>query len=1707
MALSATLLEETALQPLLMRFCLDVRRLASIHRKSTQPNDQQLLNQISAFVARKIPIAEWDGQLTGQFLAMCDAVLEAEHSTKSGLIDASAAEDARRTADIACSIAAAASLSVPMATRARLCRWWTRSRLANTWAHERAQCFVDEAVGILDILRLENEAVERHVKAAFVVQTARALRDGHEVLPDLVECSRTWCRELLMHADVAQLLTEPAGILGVELPPASPSPDEHVAVNGTQATPDDLLDAPEPFSDAEMSDARDTILLSLYALAGQPKSPLTAHNKSKVNALLPDAPIPIVTEAFYQVALDVWKGYWSTGDIELLALVREIARYLYTAHSDDSGAEYDRSNSLGLWICARCPEWLLTYDTEELSNEIRRLCLHLSCRLGELAIKETIIESFVGECRRREREGRAEARDALIAECGPDLRKVHRTFEFKLAATRSTPWTRRSRDDEMTAWEYLLEHGLTAPSAPSAKSNSPASRPEVGTILDNAEFRIVLRGGDLLAIYDYINTNRDNIEDALRLRLQVQLDPSQMMAPEGTISDPRGARRNQDDPDFTAARSTLARGEFRRAARLFKELSERLDSYVRNVACSYQAYAEAKDGDTLEARRLLNQVCESKFTYSSAYWNLACCRPASDMARQLDAIAQGLAVAPHPRLLDAAVYLGLFLRDDRLVQWLPCQTKAESLVLLYHLTFEESTDAEREHRLMPLGLYVRNGEPSVPNPTKPMLSTADVTKFISALLEGQQTEAIEFWLRCRHVTSSRRFDFWEVKSFYHEKMNQFGEAAAAFKEELSCRLNLLRLLLQKNDKRDVADIARVTRDRSQRWLIACMTADLRATGTSVYAMLRSFENHPQLFGKVQVLPASPRIIDYYQPMQDDGVPGTSESRAQAAKGTVMPARPLPVNLSEIITRVGVECQKRLHEAGGLAVVRPAIDDFIRALKSTGNTASASAIETLLHEWELYAKHSTEAEKVTAFERANAAFADAKAKLQTDLKEADFVLAYPIIGAFNRVNARLVRDLELLPDLVIEPVDGDVATIDRDAIRTALAIRVRTQPNDSSTVRLTAARAVLDDGTVFRVRDDLALLPVYVGPTVSAVLSFLIETPTDISEHNAVRIELTYELNGTEINAPSGVITMVHEGCPVLPEGSPYISFRAIEPEEIDEHFFGRESEQQKILESVSGGQQVIRYVEGIRRSGKSSLLKSIVHEVTANELPIVPVYWSVADARTIEHAGTILHNLFAAICREPALREAGIRPPDEMRCSVNPAEAYIQFEELLSTAFPDRRVLVMVDDFQELILAAAVRSQKPALTQGVMGILNLIRGNATPKARLLWLFAGQCAAGRYRDKDMLPGCLLWATWRPLRIDFLTRDAVQAIIREPLKSSAAIIPDETISRVHFLTSGHPEPVQQIAEIMLNAGRAERRRIFTPADADAAALELARESDDTFADTWFPTSELTEEQQGLVAALVGAVDVGERIELFKLDPNHQVTEDLSDAVDDLIARKILDDKEDGTVGIRAPVLDLWLHGNWLRRVHSSGAFNGNAAIFIDVANLTEGKGTSYVANLETVAGEGQPGRFSLATVLDRIEDYVRELTPAPVAARWASNYPRRCQAIMVCDNRDYHNVNVPEDMHRKGSDDIVLMLKVEEVAKSYRRLNHFVLVTGDKDFRELCMKLLTDGHFVHIISRAASLGRADTKYSYDTLARDYPKRFNVIRLESLLETKAE
>jgi len=806
----------------------------------------------------------------------------------------------------------------------------------------------------------------------------------------------------------------------------------------------------------------------------------------------------------------------------------------------------------------------------------------------------------------------------------------------------------------------------------------------------------------------------------------------------------------------------------------------------------------------------------------------------------------------------------------------------------------------------------------------------------------------------------------------------------------------------------------------------------------------------------------------------------------------------PTDLSSSIARAARACFSGLYETSHLPRVDTELRNLSRALLGNGKSATAAALEAMLKHWAIQSGEVDRAERIATLQNARRAFAELRGSLQRELTSEQCQDAATLLLAFSRVTDNLAKTLQLVPELRVEPIAEAPLKVDPESLKSAVSIRVTGATSDAP-VRITGATAMLDDGiTELVLRNDLQGVEVLVDGSRSAALSFSIQTSSIQGISRTVEFSVKFELSGATYNTSPVKLPVGTQSNSRAPGVAPYLWGRPLSPLEIDGHFFGRGKEQEQILESIGNGQQRIRYIEGIRRSGKSSLLNSIIFEIEKRQLPIVPVYISVGSVGSLDQAGKILYFLLHMISMNPQIASAGVIAPTEAACTDRAALAYMDLTSQLAIKLKDKRVVVLLDEFQVLVSAAsASRDRNPGLFEGIKALLNIVCSESTPDARLLWVFAGQEAFRKFREH--LPGALLWGVARPLPVDFLDAAAVGQILEQPLAGTPMKVLPEAIARVHELTGGHPEVVQQMGELMWVSANSERRLVMTPADADEAAVEIAATSDG-FADTWYPLSELKRDQSAFVAALINAAPAGGSVEAFRLLPKNELTDAAKAWIDDLVARKILLLRPDGSVAVRTHVLDLWLH-RYIKFSITEG-INGSLAIFIDVANLTKGTGNNQLQLDTNLSDQGVPGQFRLSTVIDRIEAYARTWTPAPVASRWVVNYPRRSAAVLECQDKDYQVENIPEKLFEKGKgqDDIKLREKMWDVEQGNPNVTHFLLVAGDVDYSVAIDKLLRDGKSVHLV------GLHDrTWQGYRYLASEYPDRFTEVTLEELLEQR--
>lgn len=1400
---------------------------------------------------------------------------------------------------------------------------------------------------------------------------------------------------------------------------------------------------------------------------------------------------------------DLWNSYWKQGNHDALRLAEDVALFLLSLNRRGK-LDTRKGQILHLWMNTQLPKLIYTCDLEDLVKDANELARYLKEQPNLAILLSGIIQAHAGESDSLARSNDLERKNALFRDNLTALGNIHKRYKELVG--------NNDRDEELSAWEILFGSGSSLTSSSpegSSRSSTLSSIPTtvIQTILDDAAFRDIMRQGSHEQTRIFVSNKLEDILKLLRNRLDVRIGSEFVMLPEGEVFQHGSAQRKQLHPDFLAAKTALDQGNYDGAQRIFERLTSRVSGTGADIARNYLAYALAKLGEPVSARVELRRLYDSKSTYASVYWNYACCLPAEELDKKLEAFFAGLERAPHPKLLHAAIYLASLTSDPgdsnhaRLGEWLPVMTHIEALLWLYVLEFDQLDFDRRDAMFLRLGQYVRKGEPAIPNPLDREILGDRLADLLPTLLERNQPKAVEFWLRCRERVARDRFDYWELRTDFLDRTGKKKEAAESFAEELRRRLTFLSHRSKNHFPVPRSVIASTSR-RVDHWLHLCMTDELKVFGQYIFDDVDQFE---QTIGeRILLMPRDRRVREFFKqtpPFEGPGAHGVTLQGNQLPQVQAIGSQPPPSeNLDSLLARVGGTCKARLHELRHLELVRRDLVRLIQALQIQNAGLSSTSLSNLINEWERDWPHMSREDREQALDSAKALFSEFRSNLQRELSPNLNEIALPLFEALNRLNDHLARTASLLPRLIAATIDGQPAPVDPTTGRTAFPVRLSCQAGDPPARVKNVEATLADDLIPLTLRDRPADLDLIVSPEHSLIMTFELVPNVDLTEPRQVRLVVTYEYAGSDYVAESLYISIQSRECPPLPKSSPYVYGRPLQTNEIEPLFVGRDEEQQAVLMSISNGQQVVRYLEGIRRVGKSSLLRAIEYKIRKLGLPIIPV--QVAPD-SITDPGLVLYNLLKQIVNNPEIAAYGVNSPNEAQCRSNPTATYEDFQLELRQKIPDRRVVALLDDFQELVNAASsVREKDPALAVTFRSILNKIRQLANPDARLLWVFAGQMAREQYRR--LLPNVLFWGDMISLLIAFLDRDSIGEILKRPLASTPMIVPDETVERLHYLTAGHPESAQQMAEFMLKKAVAEKRQAITPADADEAAWNLA-ETQDTFADTWYPHTELTQIQKSFMAAFIQAVPAGRRIEPYRLIPGGNLSDAQKNAIDDLVARNILEPGHEGQYGVKAYVLDLWLR-RFLRRVGGGSDLNGSVAIFVDVANLTNGTGAAVLSNLVTQGGEGMPGRFSLKTVLNVINSYATSLSPIPIAARYTVNYPTKSAAVLECSALGYYIEPIPEYLWEKGTDDHVLINKISDVEQLYPMVSHYVLVTGDRDYRIKVNHLLEKGKYVYVISRAQSLSRPEAQDSYDFLAAQYPERFKVIRLEELLERVA-
>jgi len=1545
--------------------------------------------------------------------------------------------------------------------------WIFASLVANCeLAMANPTAFVNELPIVLAPLGLIESDFSSHAQTEFVLFVGKRLSIGKRASDEAITRARLWCAELLAVPPIAADLREAARVLEIPIP-IEPEKEVEPDTSSKIFTPTIFAGLRKISSD----DLQTEWEICLTELLGVPDDVLAKQTARHVRDLTPETPHITASEAMEEAAWDIWDSYWKNGDELAFAAARQFAEFSYGVQPTNDLNVRQHTTTLHLLLNLQLPKLIKISALDAIRSEFEPLMRTEGCVPNSLALLTGIIQAVAGSCRAAERENDIEDRDTLLTLHGAHLRQMHKEYE-KLSRGRHTP--------ETEAWIYL------APLIDNILGPEHTDRPK----MDQNVVRLVNRGNhnDVLK---YIATQLEQYRNGLERKLtHHRLSGDHLMQPSGRLYIPQGHGLL---PAFETGLRLLKAGEFERAAAEFEETaSRRIGPAQQNISRDYQAYALARLDRYIQAKPLLRGLCESNYRFPSAYWNLACVE--TERQDQLAALVLGLERAPHRNMLEASVYLSVILdqRDDeQTCSWLSLIPFIEALMLQYHheasrLEENEKGRRKRDDLLKRISSYIQYGDPEVPDPTNAKTPVEAISDLNDSLKQRDHLEVIGFWFRCHRPYEVKfrdrraQTEYYKLRTDIFNDLGQPAEAAASFKDEMDCHLDFLDLLIAKNGPaRLPGSLLQEIRLRLERELRICMAPDLEPVGRKLYRGVQEWENQAER--KVILIldePPQRKIHEFYS--------GGVET------------------LERVIIRVSTELRQNLHDTKDYPRQRAALTDLVRSLETASKEQCAQALRDQMDKWDKFLQATGTEDRKNAAAEAQAAYNPLLGAFQQQLSAAQLEMANGILHAIRRVNGRHTPG----PKIFIGSVSETAPAFQGDGQVTAFSLRLTTE-KDSAEVRMISAMARMQDtGHIFRLRDRLDMVPVLLGQDQSALLSFEDDGIVRATEVCDLEVELTYEYLGQTIQTPAIKVTVAPRSPSPVNIRSPYIFGRELYPQEIEGRFFGRDEEQRIILDLLTGPSNKIGYIEGIRKTGKTSLFNSVRHQLTlkvgaieGEGLKLIPVHLKGGSVGAFSQVGLILHFFLSEICSEAQVTAAGVVPPSEDACCTNMMSAYRNFEHLLRERLPEYRVVAFWDDFQNIVdLAQELSIQNTSFLAATRAFLNIIRDERQVDSRILWLLAGFRFWMRFISQ--VPNVNLWAEIEPIPIDFLSKDAVRDIIVMPLLGQPMEVTPEAISRVYQYTQGYPDIVQRMAASMLARAQRENRNALTPADADEAAKDIA-ETQGIFADSWCPLGELSPTQRTLIGSFINVVkQPGGSMPPHRLVGSGAYTESMKKEVEDLVARKILTRDDNGTtIKLKAPVLEMWMRNHWKDEEPPL-----TAAVFIDLANLTGGTGTDELEFPELSFGDVVPGTFKLKTVLDAIDRYAADLVPTPVVEKWAINYPPGSRAVPILNLNRYQVENIDKSLFEKGriergSDDVVLMSKIAVITSDRPAITHVVVVTGDKDFKIVGIDLqLKRGKSVHILTL-----RASTASDLKRLANLYPQKCKLVYLEDLMENQ--
>jgi tetratricopeptide (TPR) repeat protein len=545
-----------------------------------------------------------------------------------------------------------------------------------------------------------------------------------------------------------------------------------------------------------------------------------------------------------------------------------------------------------------------------------------------------------------------------------------------------------------------------------------------------------------------------------------------------------------------------------------------------------------------------------------------------------------------------------------------------------------------------------------------------------------------------------------------------------------------------------------------------------------------------------------------------------------------------------------------------------------------------------------------------------------------------------------------------------------------------------------------------------------------------------------------------------------------------------------------ELFHGRNEVLEQIKDSFYGGVQRDRYfLDGIRRSGKTTILNFLGPYLPEN---VLPVYINLEDFRL--HGPVNSAGVLSGFCTKIGLKAVEVHNvfldmPTEEAFIAEPHHAFNKFLADVKVALPGYVPLLMIDEFQ-LLLEAIGRSGRES-DQDTL-VLDQLRARLE-EGNLYTIMTGSV---RFDRLATIVKHRIFGSLGRKRVSFLSKEGMSDVLRAGVAQWATLLP-EALDRLYNLTGGYPWLAQIYGAGLVALLNGERRTVVTPEDVDYVTTTDVITSPELF-EFWWPSEQLGSEEEHFIEYLFRSYPGNQAVSTREFFSNIHSREQQAfrRAFENLRDCEVFDSTKTEALKFSGLVLQQWLKQHMQegklrirRRVKEQPVDMGQAGMFIDHEN--------FVISLREIreqrggqlpADESEWLSRVLRNLVTEAEKRVGKLSYKKTVAFW--NRPHEALLLSAYFSNGFEPAQ-PEAVKTENAVDFKVADEVRRARESAMRegksLGKAIIVTGDGDLSHAARALVNDGVAVQVWG-----GRRSTSRSYSDIVG--PE--NVVALEDVV-----